>query len=150
MGKVNKRLLFLSIPFLLFGLAFLSFGIRNVLYINQLKKAGKTTNAYIYNVFYNDTETGIEKIIQANYKYSINKEYSIKEAVYKNKDRYKIGDSICVIFLINQPDKAIIYNELDFSNTDNIDCIKDGIILIICPYLLWLFYKPKEDEPNGE
>jgi len=141
MRKINKGLLYLSIPFLFFGFAFLIFGLKNVILIHKLNKNGIKSNAIIYNIFLNDTETGLETIIEANY-YFNDKEYFIKEAVYKNKERYKVGDSIKIIFLSKKPEKALIYEELDID--DNIESIRDGILIIICPFLLWLFYKPKE------
>jgi len=141
MRKINKGVLYLFIPFLFFGFSFIIFGVKNIFYINSIKKEGIYFNALIYNIFLNDTETGLETIIEANY-YFNDKEYFIKEAVYKNKERYKVGDSIKIIFLSKKPEKALIYEELDID--DNIESIRDGILIIICPFLLWLFYKPKE------
>ena len=141
MRKINKGLLYLSIPFLFFGFAFLIFGLKNVILMHKLNKNGIKSNAIIYDFYLNETETTIQKILKLKYSHN-NIEFETQEVVFKNKERYKVGDSIKIIFLSKNPEKALIYEELDID--DNIESIRDGILIVICPFLLWLFYKPKE------
>lgn len=135
---INKYTLLFVLLFYIVGIPYTFIAIRNYFHIKDLEKNGLTQNVIIKDIRFNDTETGIQKIISTDFIYKHNK-YFLEEAVYKNKDSYKKGDAIKIIYLKDSAADALIFAELDIDSHE--EGIIDGLMILICPFLLLFLYK---------
>lgn len=137
---INKyTLLFISL-FYIVGIPYTFIATKNYFLIKNLQKNGYTQNVIIKDIRFNDTETGIQKIISTDFIYKHNT-YFLEEAVYKNIDSYNKGDVIKIIYLNDSPNDALIFAELDLGS--HIEGIIDGLMILICPFLLLFLYKDR-------